>query len=222
MAVDGISYHPADGQASGLGALDHLLGQFGFGAKADHVRNMGGLPARQISAPVFGQIQFTVDESMALFSDVREEDTDLTVFHTPGAPAILGGHTSRVASALGEAALINDENREGSCRLELLLWQDRGWAERLADQRPQIVADPIFVPDGTREQTLHAIGPLLSGVLSNLPAIFARDVAQDGLQVEQHVLVDFGTSKMGTQTLMPLEQADDPTAHLTQAWLGLL
>lgn len=36
------------------------------------------------------------------------------------------------------------------------------------------------------------------------------------------MLVDFGTSKMGTQTLMQVEQADDPMAQLTQAWLGLL
>lgn len=111
VAVDGISYDPADGHAGGLGTLDHLLGQFGFGAKADRGRNVGGLPARQISAPVFGQIQFAVDESVALFCDVGEKDADLTVFHTPGAPAILGGDTSGVAAAFGKAAFVNDEHR---------------------------------------------------------------------------------------------------------------
>src|SRR5436305_8801975 len=94
---------------------------------------------------------------------VREEDTSLAVFHTPGAPAILGSDTSGVAAAFGKAALINDEDWEGSssprsCQSE------RGQAERLADQRAQIVADPVLVPDGTREQTLHAVGPGLSGV----------------------------------------------------------
>jgi len=62
----------------------------------------------------------------------------------------------------------------------------------------------------------------LSGVFSDLPTIFARDVTHDGLQIEQHVLVDFGASKMGTQTLMQVEQALEPMAHLTQAWLGFL
>jgi hypothetical protein len=59
-------------------------------------------------------------------------------------------------------------------------------------------------------------------MFSDLPAIFAWDIAEDGLQVEQYVLVDFGASKTGTQTLMQVEQALEPMAHLTQAWLGFL
>src|SRR5260370_3749282 len=92
----------------------------------------------------------------------------------------------------------------------------------MADKGAQIIADAFFIPDGSREQALHAIGPGLPGVFSDLPAIFSRDVTEDGLQVEQHVLADFGTSKAGTQTLMQAEQAQVPTTNLTQAWLGLL
>jgi hypothetical protein len=46
VAVDRISHDPADGQVSLVSPLDHALGQFGFGAKADGVGNMGGVPAR--------------------------------------------------------------------------------------------------------------------------------------------------------------------------------
>ena len=44
VAVDGIGHHPAEGQAGSLGALDHQLAQFGFGAKGDRLGDMGGLP----------------------------------------------------------------------------------------------------------------------------------------------------------------------------------
>ena len=120
MAVDRVSHHPTDGQASGLGTLDHPLGQFRFGCKADALGNMSGVPARQIRAPVFGQVQFAVDEGMTQRGDKGQENTSLAVFHTPGASAILGGDTSGVASAFGKAALIKDENREGDLRHLLL------------------------------------------------------------------------------------------------------
>jgi hypothetical protein len=73
---------------------------------------MGGLPARQIRAPVLGQIQLAVDESMGKLGDVREEDADLAVFHAPGTSAILGADASGVVSAFGKSAFINDEHRE--------------------------------------------------------------------------------------------------------------
>jgi hypothetical protein len=59
-------------------------------------------------------------------------------------------------------------------------------------------------------------------MLSDLPAILAGDLAQDGLQVEEHMLVRFGASKMGTQTLMQLVQAHQPTANRSQSWPGFL
>jgi hypothetical protein len=49
---------------------------------------------------------------------------------------------------------------------------------------------------------LHAIGSGFSGLFGDLPAIFARTIAQEGLQIEESVLVDFGTGKMGGETLM--------------------
>src|SRR5437899_4433524 len=124
---------------------------------------MGGVPAREIGAPVLGQIQLTIDEGMTQRGDIGKEDTNLTVFHTPGAPAILGGDTSGVASTFGKATFVNDEHREGCLVLGAGVHQGRR-VQALADQRTQIVADPVFVPDSTREQTLYAIGTSLSGV----------------------------------------------------------
>ncbi len=59
-------------------------------------------------------------------------------------------------------------------------------------------------------------------MFSNLPAIFSRDITEEGLQVEQHVLADFGASKAGTQMLMQVEQAQEPTPNLTQSWPSFL
>ncbi len=56
------------------------------------------------------------------------------------------------------------------------------------------------------------------GLFSDLPAIFAGNVTEDGLQVEQRLLADFGARKMGSQPLMYLAQAQSPGANRTQAW----
>ncbi len=180
VPVDGIGHHPADGQPGGLGTLDHLLAQFGFGRKADRLRNMSGLPPGWVGAPVFRQIQLAVDEGMPLRRDVGEEDSHLAVFHAPGRPAILGADASRVTPAFGKATFIDDQNREGRLAGWLLRrGQRRAQAER--DQGAQFVAHRVLVPGGCREQALHAVGTGLPGVFGDLPAIFARDVAEDGL-----------------------------------------
>ncbi len=72
VPVDGIGDHPADGQAGSLGTLDHLLAQFGFGRKADRLRNMSGLPPGWVGTPVLRQIQCAVNEGMPLRRDVGE------------------------------------------------------------------------------------------------------------------------------------------------------
>src|SRR5205807_9696416 len=70
--------------------------------------------------------------------------------------------------------------------------------------------------------TRHPRGTGLFRVFSDMPAIFARDLADDGLQVEQSVTAWLGAGKMGRQARMQMEQAHRPAAHLTQGWLGLL
>ena len=104
VAVDRVGHHPADGQARRLCSLDHALGQFGLGLKADGLRDMSGLPTWRIAAPLFWQIQFPVDEGMAQGRHVGEEDAHLTIFDPSRHPAILRLHARRVAAPLGKAA----------------------------------------------------------------------------------------------------------------------
>jgi hypothetical protein len=116
-----------------LGALNHLLGQFGFGAKGDGVRNMGSAPTRPIGAPVFGQIQLAVDEGMAQGRHVDEKHADLAVFDPSGASAVLQPDASGVAAAFREAAFIQDEHGERGRGVRTLRWKGGG-SQDLADQ----------------------------------------------------------------------------------------
>src|SRR6266852_7829626 len=139
---------------------------------------MGSLSAWQIATPVFRQVQLAVDQRMAPRRDVGEEDAHLAVFDLSRRPAILLPDAGRVAAAFGKAAFINDEDREG------WLVHSRGKpGQGLADQGAQFITHACFVPDGAREQALHAVRPELPSVFSDLPAIFAGDLAEDGLQV---------------------------------------
>jgi hypothetical protein len=151
--------------------------------------------------------------------DVGDKDADLAIFHAPGASAILGSDTRGVASAFGEATFVKDEDRKNRFMLGAGGDLGRGM-QALRDQRTKIIAHAILVPDGTRKQALHAIGSSLPGMFGDLPAIFARDITEDGLQGEEQMVMNFGACKAGTQVLMEVEQALVPTADLTQAWLN--
>ena len=187
-----------------VGSLEHAYRQFGFGLEGEGVGDVSSLASGQVSAPVLGDIQFAIKESMALLSHVGEEDADLTVLDGAADTAILRRDASRMAATFGEAALINGEN--GKDR--------RGRSARrvqgLADQVAQEIAHAIFVPDRMRKQALDPVRAGEPGLFSNLPAILAGNVAHEGLQVEQGVLVNFGSGKQGCQTVMQEIQARDP------------
>jgi len=210
VTVNGVGHDPADGQVGGMGSLHHPLGQFGFGLEGDRLRDMGGLPASRILAPVFGQIQFAVDEGVTQGGDVREKDAHLAIFDAPSDSAILPLDTCGVGAAFGEATLVKDEDGEEGLGFStgcLWLRQDGRRLQGLADQRSQLIANAGFVPDRLGEQALDTIGAQLSGLFGDLPAIFAWDVTDDGLQVEQSMTAWFGASKIRTQTLMDVLQA---------------
>ena len=185
----------------------------GLVAKLSVIGNVSGLAAWQISTPVFGQIQLAVDEAMTQRRDVGEKNADLTVFDVPGASAILGGDPGRMATAFGKATFIEDEDRIERLGVGASGNQGRR-RERLADEGAQRIAHGLLIPDGAREQALHAGGIGLASVFSDLPAIFAGDLAEDGVQIEQGMLMDFGTGKVGTQPGMPLAQLLRPLADL--------
>src|SRR6266571_6842353 len=55
-------------------------------------------------------------------------------------------------------------------------------------------------------------------MFSDLPAIFARNVTEDGLQGEQGVLKRFGASEIGSKPLLPVAQDQRPTGDLLRGW----
>ncbi len=221
VSVDGIGDHPADRQASRLRSLDHAQSQFRFGLKGDGLRDVSGSPACEIVAPVFWQIQCAVDQGMPQGRHVGEEDAHLAIFDAPSGPAILLLDASRFGAPFGEATFIQDKHGEEGFGLSTLR-QDRGRVQSLADQRAQFIAHPSFIPDRSREQALHAKRPFLSGMFSDLPAIFSRDLAHDGLQIEQGVLMWFGTSEVGSQALMQGDQGQRPSSYLLEGWSGFI
>src|SRR5207302_2051856 len=122
VPVDGIGHHPADGQAGSLGTLDHLLAQFGFGRKADRLRNMSGLPPGWVGAPVFWQIQCAVDEGMPLRRGVGEQALHAIGMGLPSLfselPAIFAGHVTEDSLQIAQGLLMDfgaREKRAQSC-----------------------------------------------------------------------------------------------------------
>src|SRR6266700_267951 len=92
----------------------------------------------------------------------------------------------------------------------------------VGEEGAHLIAYPVVIPDGVRQQTLHAVGPQLFGMLSDLPAIFPGDVTDDGLQVAQGATAWLGAGKMRRQAGMQMKQAHGPGANLAQGGLGLL
>jgi hypothetical protein len=199
--------------------LEHTQSQFRLGGKADGLGNVSGSPAGRILAPVLGQIQFTINEGVSQGGDIADKDADLTIFHPAGDATILRPHPGGVLAAFGQATFIEGQHREELVGRSLL-GQDGRRLQGLLDHGTQFIANPVLVPDRSREQALHAVGPQLPGMLSNLPAIFTWNLREDRLQVEQGYLVGLGTGKVGTQPLMQLLQAQGPACNLSQACPG--
>jgi hypothetical protein len=70
--------------------------------------------------------------------------------------------------------------------------------------------------NGTSLAAYFIVRPELQSVFSDLPAIFAGDLAEDGLQVEQSVLAGFGASEAGRDLLVQVAQGQGPAAHLLE------
>jgi len=62
----------------------------------------------------------------------------------------------------------------------------------------QFVTDTLLIPDGSGEEALHAIGAAFSGLFGELPAIFARHITQNALEVQEATMAWFGASKIGS------------------------
>jgi hypothetical protein len=100
VAVDLIAQHPRKRNPGRQGALDHALRQLRLGRKRDSVGHGGRDAALPIVSPVFGKIQFAVDQGMACRTAVGEKNADLTVLDPSCGPGILAPDAGRLGSFL--------------------------------------------------------------------------------------------------------------------------
>jgi len=82
------------------------------------------------------------------------------------------------------------------------------------DIRTQIVPDQIGIPHSLGKQPLHAVGISFSGVLSQLPAIFAFDGTEQSLQIQKCPTTWFRSGKTGSDSCMQLGECLCPSHHL--------
>jgi hypothetical protein len=62
----------------------------------------------------------------------------------------------------------------------------------------QFVTHAVLIPDSSAQEALHAIGTTFSGLFGQLPAIFARHITQDALEVQEATTAGLGASKIGS------------------------
>jgi hypothetical protein len=183
--------------------LHHLYRQFRFGPKAYRVWDACCLASIGIFAPVQRQIQFPINQAVTMRGDVREENTHLTVLDLPSGSTILQADASRILSTLFERRLINGNDSALA-------------AQVLHHVRTQVITDSVRVPDRAGEQALHAIWTCFSGVFSQLPAVFARRLTHDALQIGQCSATRLGTDKTRGDTAMQVYKALDPTTDISR------
>jgi hypothetical protein len=161
-----------------------------------------------ISEPVFWQIQVTINQGVPFWGDIAQKDPDLAILHAPGRATMLFFDPGGLVASFREATLV--ENRDSTsaiCRAKLF--------EHVGTQ---VIAHPIFIADRPGEQALHAIRSPLSGVFGHLPAIFAGDFAQHGLQVEQGLTAWFGSCETRSKTMMQVVQLEGPSPNVLERW----
>src|SRR6266849_5849608 len=94
-------------------------------------------------------------------------------------------HACCLVAPLGKAGLVNSHHRIRISQLS----QDIG---------AQFVADALLIPDSSGQKALHAIGAAFSSLFGQLPAIFARHITQDALEIQEATMAWFGASKIGS------------------------
>jgi hypothetical protein len=93
-------------------------------------------------------------------------------------------------------------------------------AKLLQDVLAQIVTHQTRIPDRLPEQALHAIGSGFSGMLGQVPAIFALAATQQALQVRQNTTTRFWSDKARGNPRMQLGEQMCPVRNLSRGRLG--
>ena len=93
-------------------------------------------------------------------------------------------------------------------------------AELLQDIGTQVVTYQIGIPDATCEQALHPVRGGFSGLLGQLPAIFALDAAEEALQVAERPTTGFWPGKARGNPGMQLSEGLFPLYNVSERRSG--
>jgi hypothetical protein len=138
---------------------------------------------------------------MPFGGDIGEKDAHLTILHLSGGSAILHPDACRLLPLFWKTRFVDDYNGGRVAKM-------------LKGVSAQIIAHAIGIPDGAGEQPLHPIRASLSGVFSQLPAVFARRVTQDALEVGQRPATWLRSGKTGSNAGMQMGKLLGPTANI--------
>src|SRR4051812_12550377 len=193
IAVDFITGHPRERNVGRDGTLDHELGQLRLGQERPLRRHADPFAALAIAGPVLGQVQFPVDQRMALAAAIAQEPPDLTVLDASRRARVLTSDANRLGSFLQEARLVYDQNTIRSTQM---------FDHVTATQGPGLV----LAPQRVGQYSLGAPGPGIADLFGQLPTILAFGRTQQGFQIKTRLL----------PRLRPHEELAQPVLHLLQ------
>ena len=159
-AIDAVAGDPAERHPGRHGALEHGLGQLGFGLEGDLVADPGGPAAFAVVGPGLGQVQVSVNQCDASQRRVGQEHADLGVLDPAGRAGVLTRHPGRVRALLEEPGLVQHQHRSRV-------------AQVFHDVLAQVITHTVSAPAGAVEQPLHPIRGQLAGLFSQPPAVLA-------------------------------------------------
>ena len=122
-------------------------------------------------SPLFGQVQFAVDESLTPTGGIGQEHPDLAVLRLAGGAGVLTLDPDALVSLLDEARLIDDQDTP------ILV------AQMLENVFPQVVSERMGIPVGSTQQVLDTIGRHVSRHFGQLPRVLALSPREQTAQI---------------------------------------
>jgi hypothetical protein len=95
------------------GPLQHLLRQVRLRRKAALRGNACALTARGVVGPLLRELEFPIEQKMALVSRIGHKHPHLAIFHTAGCPTLLARHPRRMLAFFQKSRLIDDQHGLG-------------------------------------------------------------------------------------------------------------
>src|SRR5690606_8229033 len=203
IAINTVAGHPRGLHAAVKGTCQHLARQGWLSGKRIVGRDARSRTAFWVVRPSLWQIEFPVDQRVAVPAGISQEDTYLAILNATSRAAVLTGNPGRVATFLQKTGLINNQH-------SLLITQI------VEDILPQLIADTIGIPKRTAEQMLNAIRRRLAKRFGQPPAILTSHRTHQPTQVTHRLFPCFRTRKMLTDALFDFYQGIRPILYGSQ------